>query len=98
MAKTVKMCDMPIAVATKVFEMLNPGIVRVQVPDYVLITRYFIVTDVEPKDLTYPEGWYYAKGAFRNKHLSSTGMYEESRMRTSNGEYWKQKATYCTLD
>ena len=98
MAKTVKMCDMPIVVATKVFEMLNPGKVRVKVPGDGWCTRYFIVTDVEPKDLTYPEGWYYAKGTFRNKHQSTTGFYEEAIMRTSDGEFWKKNATYCTLD
>ena len=97
-AKTVKMCDMPIEVATKVFEMLNPGKVRVKVPDGRLCVRYFIVTDVEPKDLTYPEGWYYAKGYFRNKHKSTTGAYHEVIMRTSDGERWSKSATYCTLD
>lgn len=99
MAKTVKMCDMSIAVATKVFEMLNDGKVRVKAPsDDGLCTCYFIVTDVEPKDLTYPEGWYYAKGAFRNKHQSTTGFYEEAIMLTTSNKLWKESARYCTFD
>lgn len=98
MAKTVKMCDMPIALSIKVFEMLNSGKIQVKKPGEDFCTQYQIVTDVEPKDLTYPEGWYYAKGAFRNKHMSTTGMYQEARMRTSSGESWREKATYCTLE
>ena len=58
MAKTVKSCDFNGTIASKVFEMLNPSYVRVKinVPFYGRV----IVTDVEPKNLTYPEGWYYA--------------------------------------
>ena len=93
-AKTVKMCDMSIAVATKVFEMLNNGKLQAKF----INARYFIVTDVEPKDLTYPEGWYYAKGSFRNKHMSTTGMYGEAYMQTSDGTLWIEKVNYCTLD
>ena len=96
--KNVKMCDMPISVAVKVFSMLNEGKVKVKVPGENFCTSYIIVTDVEPKDLIYPEGWYYAKGAFRNKHLSTTGFYEEAKMLTSNGEPWGICATYCTMD
>ena len=98
MAETVKMCDMNIAVSTKVFEMLNQGKVRVKRPGEDFCTHYFIVTDVEPKELIYPEGWYYAKGAFRNKHMSTTGMYQEALMQTTSGKFWKNMATYCTLD
>jgi len=76
MARTIKMCDMPIAIAAKTFEMLNPGKVHVNVQE----TECFIVTDVHPDDLTYPEGWYFAKGAFRNKHTSTTGIYQEAPM------------------
>lgn len=96
MAKTVKSCDFNGTIATKVFEMLNPSYVRVKinVPFY----GRAIVTDVEPKDLVYPEGWYYAKGFFRNKHTSSTGAYDEILMLKSNGKLWGNIATYCTLE
>ena len=95
-AKTVKSCDLPLSIATKVFAAeLNPGKVEVKKSVYGDLS---IVTDVEPKDLTYPEGWYYAKGDFRNKHQSTTGLYEECPMTTSKGKSWSKKATYCTLD
>ncbi len=102
MAKTVKMCDMSRDTAAKVFMMLNPGKVKYAImgeifddcplPDLVLIT------DVEPKDLVYPEGWYYAKGTFRNKHTSTTGMYSTIEMMKSNGQFWENYAKYCTKD
>lgn len=98
MAETVKMCDMNIAISTKVFEMLNLGKVHVKRPGENFCTNYIIVTDVEPKDLIYPEGWYYAKGNFRNKHMSTTGIYQEAYMMTSSGKRWTNLATYCTLD
>jgi len=96
MAKTVKMCDMNKAIASRVFQMLNGSNVRLK-ETY----SYFgtiIVTDIEPKDLVYPEGWYYAKGALRNKHTSTTGSYDEIRMVKSNGVAWEDIANYCTLD
>ena len=98
MAETIKMCDMSIAVATKVFEMLNPGRVHVKKPGDDWCTRYFIITDIEPKELIYPEGWYYAKGAFRNKHTSTNGYYSEAVMRNSQGDFWKERARYCTWE
>ena len=97
-AKTVKMCDMSVDIASRVFEMLNPGKVRLLVPgdNNGMCTAYLIITDVEPKELTYPEGWYYAKGCFRNKHQSTTGFYGEVIMVTSEREFWKNIAIYCT--
>ena len=95
--KTVKMCDMPIEISLKVFEMLNPSEVKILKNDS-WFDRFTIITDTEPKDLVYPEGWYYAKGHFRNKHMSTTGFYQEVRMGTSDGKYWAGIAKYCTLD
>ena len=43
-----------------------------------------------------PEGWYYAKGSLRNKHTSTTGLYEEILMLKSNGNWWEDTALYCT--
>lgn len=98
-AETVKMCDMNMRIAATVFEMLNEGKVKIKTPKYpeMSVYRIEIVTDVEPKDLTYPEGWYYAKGCFRNKHQSTTGRYSEARMVKSDGESWRNIAHYCTL-
>ena len=97
MAKTIKMCDMPLEIAVTVFQMLNPDSVKIK-PVTRLNCRIAIVTDVEPKALSYPEGWYYAKGVFRNKHMNTTEFYQEARMVTSEGNVWKNIANYCTCD
>ena len=96
MAKTVKMCDMSEDIAVEIFRMLNPRKISVERNQEHL--GKVIVTDVEPKDLIYPEGWYYAKGTFRNKHTSSTGVYSEVYMKKSNGDFWMDIAKYCTRD
>lgn len=95
MATTVKMCNMSKAIAATVFKMLNGH--DVQLKEYGPMGTV-IVTDIEPKDLVYPEGWYYAKGKLRNKHTSTTGLYEEITMLMSNGDWWKNTAPYCTLE
>ena len=94
MAEVVKSCNYRGNVAVKVFEMINPG-VHYQKDEY---GNFVIVTDIQPSNLVYPEGWYYAKGTFRNKHQSTTGLYDEILMMTSDGEFWKDKANYCTLN
>ncbi|MBR3132704.1 MAG: hypothetical protein IKG42_01260 [Clostridia bacterium] len=91
-AKTVKMCDMNAFVAAKVFEMLNPGKIQLQRMGAETVIR----TGIEPKNLVYPEGWYYANMNFRNKHQSTTGFYEEIPMIKPNGDIWDEP--YCTLD
>jgi hypothetical protein len=95
MAKTVEMCNMDILIAMEVFAKLNAGKVRVRerwgTPDTV------IITDIEPSQLVYPEGWYYAKGSFQNKNTSTTGGYCQVHMQKSNGKSWADLAKYCTL-
>ena len=95
MTKVVKMCDMSKEIAARIFEMLNPKKVSIK-------EGYFhgmmIVTDIEPKDLVYPEGWYYAKGNFTNKHNSTTGVYGRILMVKSNGKSWDDFAAYSTQD
>ena len=95
MATIVKMCDMSKSIAVMVFKMLNNG--KVYLKDNVPVYGTIIVTDIEPNDLVYPEGWYYAKGAFRNKHTNTNGIYSEVIMQKSNGEFWMDIAHYCTL-
>ena len=94
-AKVVKMCDMPLYIAVKVFEALNSGKVKVEGAH---MFDAVIITDTEPMDLVYPEGWYYAKGCFRNKHQSTTGSYYEAQMMMSDGTWWGEKVNYCTLN
>lgn len=89
MAKTVKMCDMSGEVAAKVFQMLNYEKVKLE-EDYCSDCGVSIITDMQPRDLVYPEGWYYAKGSFRNKHNSTTGMYCEVPMNKSDGFLYKK--------
>lgn len=96
MATTVKMCDMSPAIVLEVFKMLNGN--NVSLKDDVSAYGAIIVTDVEPKDLVYPEGWYYAKGSLRNKHTSTTGSYVEFIMQKSNGDFWMDCAHYSTLN
>ena len=95
MATTVKMCDMSKQIAIRVFQMLNGH--NVQLKEHGPFGTV-IVTDIEPENLVYPEGWYYAKGSFRNKHTSTTGIYEEVTMLRSNGSLWGDSANYCTLE
>lgn len=94
MTKMVKMCDMSKEIAVEVFKRINGDKVQVKNTCFGPI----IVTDTEPKDLIYPEGWYYAKGCFRNKHTSTTFLYSEVRMERPNGESWRNIATYCTFE
>lgn len=93
-SQTVKMCDMPISIAAQVFVQINHTKIKLAKHQYF---GTVIVSDIEPKDLIYPEGWYYAKGNFRNKHQSTGGIYEEMPMLKSNGDRWKDEALYCTL-
>ena len=95
---SVKMCDMSKCIAASVFQKLNASKVTLKEDPFSYYEDLIIVTDVEPSDLVYPEGWYYANGNFRNKYNSTTGMYEEVRMVDSTGESWAGKATYCTKD
>lgn len=94
--KTIKMCDLTAELAAMIFAKINNG--KVVVDRYEFNGEYVIFTDVEPAELTYPEGWYYANGNFRNKHTSTTGFYGEIPMLKHNGNSWRHSATYCTLD
>src|SRR5690625_4445985 len=93
-AKTVKMCDLPGELAAKVFIGLNPNKIKLIQTPYMGVV---LATDCEPKNLIYPDGWYYAKGTFRNKDFSSTLMDEEIRQLMSDGTPCSSKAPYCTL-
>lgn len=89
------MCDMHANIAARVFGSLNPETVKVRIATDIgkVVSS---VTDTEPKELVYPEGWYYAKGYFTNKHHSTTGAYQAVIMYKSNGDIWD--AIYCTAD
>ena len=54
--KIVRTADLSIEIATRIFEALNRGKITL-VSSGEQIT---IVTDTDPKYLTFPEGWYFA--------------------------------------
>ena len=95
MARSIKSCDLPATIAVRVFQMLNNDSMKIVPDDW---ARFAIVTDEEPKGLIYPEGWYFAKGYFRNKHTSSTGAYEEILMMKKDGTLWGDLVNYSTLE
>lgn len=93
MTKVVKMCDMDQRIALTVFKMLNGDRITIEKRP----SETVIVTDVEPENLVYPEGWYYAKGSFRNKHTCTTSGYSEIYMERSDGCDWCSIAKYATI-
>ena len=95
--RVVKMCDMPGIIAAKVFQMLNISHVKFTMKEKSLCGRV-IITDVEPKKLIFPEGWYYDKGYFTNKGTSSDGLYSAIAMKKSDDTSWRDIAKYSTLE
>lgn len=56
--KIVRMADLPIHMVVRIFSELNRG-------KLIIISGYdqeTIVTDTNPKYLTYPDGWYFESG------------------------------------
>ena len=92
MAEVVKSCDLAGDIAARLFEMLNHNEVQYTLKGGMKV----LVTNTEPSELIYPEGWYYAKGALRNKHNSTTGFYDEVYMVNSSGDMWGNIAKYST--
>lgn len=90
---TVRTAELPMEVAAKLLQMLNPEDIQVK-PETSFGLE--LVSKKEPIDLLYPEGWYYAKGCFRNKHNTTNGIYEEAVMLKPNGDPWREDATYST--
>ena len=106
MAETKKMCDMPEKIAATVLQMLNGGVSKIELRwhrnskynnCHASPMCFTIVTDIEPKNLVYPEGWYYSSGYFSNKYCSTTGVYSEVYMEKFNGTPWEKLATYRTI-
>ena len=90
MARSVKMCDVSAKIAAMVFKELNPGQIELIELDNGEVN---IVTDIEPIDLVYPEGWYYAQGKFRNNHKSIISI-NYATMLNSKNELWQRNAPY----
>ena len=82
--RTIKCCDLDGTIAAQLFALLNPTTVTIDWSEGDAV----IVTNVDPDQLTYPEGWYYAKGCLRNQHTSTTGVYSEVAMVDSAYQPW----------
>ena len=89
---TVKTADLAASLAANLFAALNPMDVEYMryhpfnqssLPEIGLI-----VTDTNPDELYYPEGWYFSKGFFRNKHNTTSGLYEEIPVYKRDGTPW----------
>lgn len=50
-----------------------------------------ILTDVEPDQLIYPDGWYYNHGVYQNLHLNAMQPLHQVKMFTKRGEAWGQR-------
>ena len=92
-AKVIKTADLPKRLVLQIFKEINGNKVEIRTEAN---GELVIVTMTEPIKLTYPEGWYYAKGTLRNKHTSTTGIYEEIPMRRRDGVSWAAIARYST--
>lgn len=82
---SIKCCDLSANLAAQLFALLNPREVALQWSGFVggVDEIREIVVDASPDGLVYPEGWYFTKGHFTNKHNSSTGQYSAIPMRVS---------------
>lgn len=92
MAHTVKPADFSIRLAAKILAALNPETViytRLDPFDACHGANGTLVSYVDPNELIYPEGWYFAKGEFRNKHNSTTGIYDSMPIHQPRGLLWK---------
>ena len=103
---TIKTCNLYEKNAAKLLQMINGGESKVDIRmhrhsktnsthGYPLCLT--IVTDIDPKDLLYPEGWYYSSGYFTNK-LTATNKFRfaEVYMEKFDGTPWENVAKYCT--
>ena len=88
MNKTVKFAEVSCEVAATAFAMLNPGRVSYEEKIGEFGAYKALVTDTNPEELTYPEGWSFSKGCFTNKHNSTIGLYTALVITKSNGDTW----------
>ena len=83
-SKIVRTADLPLSIVVRVLESLNRGkIILVTYGDDITI-----VTDTDPKYLTFPEGWYFASGMFTNRYNTSNNSYSEAKTVNLSGETW----------
>lgn len=88
-AKKVMVRELSGTMLAKFMEILNSGDVEATT----LYGKAYIITDVEPQYLTYPEGWYYDCGYLRTfrKESELVELYDKS------GTPWRKKACYIVM-
>lgn len=92
MANMVRSADFPIKLAARILATLNPEAViytRLDPFDSCHDVNGTLISYADPNELTYPEGWYFAKGQFRNKHNTTSGLYESMPIHRPRGLLWK---------
>lgn len=95
MERTIKTADLPGRIAAKLFATINKDsmVIFLNRDPFVEGTHGgpVLICSTNPKELVYPEGWYFAKGHFRNKGNSTTGIYSEVPFYRSGGygELWE---------
>lgn len=82
--KIVRTADLPIEIIVRVFEFLNRGKITLVSSD----EQITIVTDTDPKYLTFPEGWYFASGMFTNRYNTSNNRYSAAKIVNLSGKTW----------
>ena len=83
--RDVKSRDLGREDAVELLSLLNPDKVR-------LLERYgeeVIISDDDPGVLTYPGGWHFSKGYFRNWYEESDDRYIGVPMLDSKGRKWE---------
>ena len=88
MVKLIRTADLSARTAAQLMTSINPGIEYVPNNPFCHDNVGAIITETHPRDLIYPEGWYFSKGNFRNKHNTSSGVYEEIPMIRRDGSQW----------
>lgn len=91
MARKIKSNNLSGRIAAELFAMMNKEYVTFKNPG--IISPYLVVT-INPNDdkLIYPHGWYFGDGCFRNKHQSTSGIYEEITMVDKDLNIWEAEA------
>lgn len=89
--QVVKTCDLPKSAAVAAFVGLN------EAEGKKLMTKtegqsFYLEAIQDPAGMLYPSGWYFAKCHLRNKHNSTTGLYDQVRVVDITGHSWMTHA------
>lgn len=88
--KIIKTADIKGKDIVVLFVLLNPEVSLKKECSNIVLS-----TDKHPRDLVYPEGWFYSHGTLTNKGNSSTGKYYEMKMLKKDGSNWADTFPDC---